>query len=188
MPMCDMYIPEAALDADAENALVRGVSDLLVQHEVRRMDGEMRDPEAAAAALERAKSIAWMFVHRNETWVAGEMPDAPYYKFEVSIPEGIVDDEYRESVATDITSVVAEAEGARAEDGNWPHVAARVWVFTYEVPDGSWGAAGQSMRLGQIVDYVSLGMGDRAEQRFADTRRAAAIATVALAEGERVIA
>lgn len=185
MPMCDMYIPKDALDAEAERTLIHAVSQLLARHEVRRIVDLMQD-DRVEASTERANSIAWMFVHRAETYVAGRATEAPYYKFEVSIPEGVADDEYRTSIAGDITDAVAEAEGTKAEKAGWLHIAARVWVFTYEVPDGSWGAAAQPMRLRQIVDYVAPGLGEPAEKRWAGVRRDEARALVALA-GERPV-
>lgn len=178
MPMCDAYIPTGALEPDAERVLVGRVTDLLVKHEVRRIVDLLDDPEKVEASHKRAKSIAWTFVHRADTYVAGERPEAPHYKFLISIPEGQIDDAFRDAVVPEIVDAVAEAEG-----GTWPHPAFRVWVFTHEVPDGAWGGAGQTMRLRQIVDVVAPGMGQVAEARFDRTRREAALATVALAEG-----
>lgn len=183
MPMCDIYIPEGALPTEAERALVKRVSDILVGHETRRMADAMADPAEVEASRERASSIAWMFVHRTETYVAGESTEVPYYKFEVTIPEGLIDDVFRDSIVSDLTRAVAEAEG-----GKWRHVSQRVWVFTYQVPDGSWGGAGRTMHLRDIVDFVAPGMGEFAEQRFAGARRDAATATVALAENHKATA
>jgi phenylpyruvate tautomerase PptA (4-oxalocrotonate tautomerase family) len=177
MPMCDIYIPEGALRTEAESALVKRVSDILVRHEMRRMADATADPAEVEASRERASSIAWMFIHRTETYVAGESAEAPYYKFEVTIPEGLIDDVFRDSIVSDLTRAVADAEG-----GKWRHVSQRVWVFTYQVPDGSWGSAGRTMRLRDIVDFVAPGNGEFAEQRFAEVRRAAATAAFALAE------
>ena len=165
MPMCDIYIPEGALERGAEKALVKEVSDLLVTHEMRRITDLIDDPTEIQA------------VHHNETYVAGEIPEAPHYKFEVTIPEGMIDDVFRDSIAADLTRAVAQAEG-----GKWRHVAARVWVFTYEVPDGSWGGGGRTIHIGQTADYVAPGTGEFAAQRLAAVQRDAAAATLALVE------
>ncbi|MGD0699046.1 MAG: hypothetical protein ABSA02_04090 [Trebonia sp.] len=175
--MCDIYIPAGALPPDAEKELVKRVSEILVGHEMRRMADSTADPAELAASREHASSIAWMFVHRTETYVAGEMIEEPRYKFEVAIPEGLIDDVFRDSIVSDLTRAVADAES-----GKWRHVSRRVWVFTYEVPDGSWGGGGRTMHLRDIVDFVAPGRGAFAEQRFADARRQAAAATLALAE------
>jgi phenylpyruvate tautomerase PptA (4-oxalocrotonate tautomerase family) len=180
MPMIDAFIPEGALPPDGEKQLVRKVTDLMVGHELRRIVDLMDDPADARTSYERASQVAWLFVHRTDTYVAGEVPPAPFYKFHISVPEGQADDQFRDSIVPDVTTAVAAAEG-----GRWPYVASRVWVVTYEVPDGSWGAGGRPNHLGRIVDFVAPGLGELAERRFAHKRRDAARATVELAESER---
>ena len=50
----------------------------------------------------------------------------------------------------------------RAENGSHPYDANRVWVFTNEIPDGTWGGAGRINTLAEIVGYV---MGDAEKGR-----------------------
>lgn len=176
MPMCDAFIPTGALGPDAEHALVRRVTDLLVEHELRRITDLLDDPEAVKASQDRARAIAWTFVHRTDVYVAGEVPETPYYKFHVSIPQGQIDDVFREGIVRAITEAVREVEA-----GQWAAIEARVWVLTYEVPDGNWGGGGTSVRLRQIVDYVAPGLGEVAEERWAGVRVEQARTTVALA-------
>lgn len=178
MPMIDAFIPDGALEREAEQELMREVTDLMVGHELRRIVDLMDDPAEAQASHERATQIAWAFVHRTETYVAGKIASAPYYKFHISIPEGQIDERFLESVVPDVTRAVQQAEG-----GKWPLVEARVWVLTYEVPDGHWGAGGRSMHLRNIVDFVAPATGEQAEARFAAKRRDAARSTLALADG-----
>ncbi|HEY4019758.1 MAG TPA: hypothetical protein VGM75_13770, partial [Pseudonocardiaceae bacterium] len=78
------------------------------------------------ASIERARSIAWMFVH-------------------VAIPEGKIDDQLISAINRDILEAVAEAEADR-----WKHLEARVWVHTREIKDGTWGAAGRPFTLENI--------------------------------------
>ena len=59
MPMCDAYIPKDALSAEAERKLLSRVTDLLLEH------------EGADPSNEQVRSIAWLFVHRPEIYVAG---------------------------------------------------------------------------------------------------------------------
>ena len=50
----------------------------------------------------------------------------------------------------DVTDAVLRAENnAHSYDPN------RVWVFTNEIPDGTWGGAGRINRLADIVGYVT---------------------------------
>lgn len=185
MPMCDIHLPQGVLAAETEQALVRRVSELLVDHELRRIRELMHDDGEVAASRERAAMISWMFVHRPEVYVAHEPAGAPHYKLDVRIPEGVVDDTFRESIARDILAALTDAESADGHDRDgWPPVALRAWVFVYEVPDGAWGAAGRFVHLAQIIDFVAPGWGENAEERWAGVRRQEARALVALA-GER---
>jgi hypothetical protein len=58
MPMLDAYIPEGALSPSAERELVAKVTDLLLEH------------EGVDPSNERARPLAWVFVHRPQVYVA----------------------------------------------------------------------------------------------------------------------
>lgn len=154
MPMLDAYIPTGALSPVAERALISLLTDLLLRH------------EGADPADPRARAIAWVFLHRPaEVFVAGEQAAEPRYRFIASVPEGQFDDERRAAIVRDITNAVLQAEnGAHPSDAN------RVWVFTNEIPDGTWGGAGRINTLADIVGYV---VGDPEKGRaYADRRLA----------------
>ena len=176
MPMCDIFIPTGALLPEAEQKLVARVSELLVDHELRRITDLMDDPESVKASRERAGSIAWMFVHRTDTYLAGRPIEAPHYKFVVSIPEGTIDDRFAPAINRDIFAALVEAEG-----GKWPKPEQRVWVHIHEVLDGRWGAGGRVAPLKWVVDYVAPGLGDAAVARFEAKRKSDAEGLVALA-------
>jgi phenylpyruvate tautomerase PptA (4-oxalocrotonate tautomerase family) len=159
MPMCDAYIPKDALPADAERELLSRVTDLLLEH------------EGADPSNEQVRSIAWLFVHRPEVYVAGAPAEAPHYKFVCQVPEGQYNEQRREAVTADITQAVAEVEA-----GRWPNPQARVWVFSWEVPDGTWGGLGKIVRLPDIVGFVSPQGREAAEERLAARRRSEAAA------------
>src|ERR1700677_560379 len=176
--MCDAYIPMDALPADAEREMLSRISDLLIQHELRRMLDLVDDVEAST---KRARSIAWLSVLRHEAYVASAPAQAPHYKCGVSVPEGQADDEFRISVTRDITQAVADAEG-----GRWPHPEFRVWLFTWEVQDGTWGSMGRIIRLGDVIDFVAPQLREQAVQRLADRRRDDARTVLAAAGVETV--
>jgi phenylpyruvate tautomerase PptA (4-oxalocrotonate tautomerase family) len=165
--MCDIYIPQNALDPEAERALVARVTDLLVYHELRRIVDLADDPGEIKVMVDRARSIAWTFVHRADTYVAGTPIEAPHYKFVVSIPQGQIDDAFIPAANKEILAAVADAE-----HDAWPHPERRVWVFVHEILDGTWGAGGTQLHLEQIVDFVAPGWGKIAEQRWENKRRA----------------
>lgn len=185
MPMCDLFIQEGALEPDAERRLVARVSDLLVEHEMRRIVDLVADSAAVQASTDRAQSIAWMFVHRTDTYVAAqrvgpEAPRGPVYKFVVSIPEGQIDDVFIPAVNRDILTALVEAE-----DGRWARPELRMWVFVHEIKDGTWGAAGFPMTLEGIIDYVSPGLGKLAVERWQDRQDAAAAAQLERAQAHQ---
>lgn len=147
MPMLDAYIPEGALSVDSERGLVSRLTDILLR------------AEGADPSHERARAIAWVFLHRVETvYVAGEPAAEPRYRIVASVPEGQFDDRGREELVAEVTAAVLEAEGATGPDD-----AMRVWVFAHEVPDGQWGAAGRIQRLADIAAYVMGSTADGAE-------------------------
>jgi len=138
MPMLDAYIPAGALSPVAERALISQLTDLLLRH------------EGADPADPRARAIAWVFLHRPaEVFVAGESVAEPRYRFIASVPEGQFDDERRAAIVRDVTDAAL-----RAENGSHPYDPNRVWVFTNEIPDGTWGGAGRINTLADIVGYV----------------------------------
>jgi phenylpyruvate tautomerase PptA (4-oxalocrotonate tautomerase family) len=175
--MCDAYIPKDALPADVEGELISRVTELLVEHELRRTIDLVKDPEAVEASRKRAAGIARVFVHRPEVYVAGTLHEAPNYKFECRVPEGQADDQFRAAAMRDITQAVVDAEG-----GKWPHPESRVWVFTWEVPEGTWGAMGQAIGLKDVIGWVAPELSDHADERLAARRREEARAIIEAAE------
>jgi phenylpyruvate tautomerase PptA (4-oxalocrotonate tautomerase family) len=157
MPMLDAYIPEGALSAEAEKALLAQLTDILIRN-------EGADPTNAAV-----RSIAWVFLHRPAAvFVAGEPADEPRYRMIASVPEGQFDEQRRQSMVREVTEAVLDAEnGAHDRDPM------RVWVFASEIPDGTWGAIG---RINTLADIAGYAMGDAdkgrqyAERRLAERR------------------
>jgi phenylpyruvate tautomerase PptA (4-oxalocrotonate tautomerase family) len=156
MPMCDAYIPDQALSRDAERQLLAKITDLLLEH------------EGARPTNARARALAWVFVHRHEMYVGGQPAQAPHYRFVCHVPEGQYNDERRAAVTAAMTQAVLEAE-----DGSWPEPEQRVWVFTYEVKDGTWGGlGGRILRLPDIYERVVGEKGRQlAEEVLAARRR-----------------
>ncbi len=154
MPMLDAYIPQGALAPDAERELLAQLTDILLTH-------EGADPTDPAA-----RSIAKLWLHRPEVLcVAGEPPEFPHYRIVASVPEGQFDDERRAAMVAAVTDAVLDAEQDR-----YPRDAARVWVFAFEIPDGTWGARGRIHRLADIAGFV---LGDAEQGRtYAESRLA----------------
>jgi phenylpyruvate tautomerase PptA (4-oxalocrotonate tautomerase family) len=180
MPMCDAYIPAGALPADAEREMLFRVSEILIHHEMRRTV-DLVEGLDVNASTEAARSIGWISVLRHEPYVASAPAQVPYYKFVVHVPEGQADDELRAAVTRDITQAVVDAEA-----GKWPSPELRVWVLTWEVPDGTWGAAGHVAHLGDVVAYLAPELSEPAIARLAARRRDQARTLLAAAGVEPV--
>jgi phenylpyruvate tautomerase PptA (4-oxalocrotonate tautomerase family) len=155
MPMLDAYIPTGALSAGAEEKLLRELTDILIVN------------EGADPTNPQVRSIAWLFVHRPaQVYVAGSPAVAPRYRFVASVPEGQYDEQRRQAMVSDITAAVLDAEGG-AHDRD----PSRVWVFTPEVQDGTWGALGGIVTLADIATFAT---GDAEHgRRYAEERLAA---------------
>jgi len=139
MPMLDAFIPDGALSAAAEQALLAQLTDILLRNE----GADPTDP--------RTRSIAWVFLHRPAAvFVAGQPATEPRYRFIASVPQGQFDDERRAAMVAEVTEAVLAAEG-----GAYPADPQRVWVFPNEIPDGTWGAGGRVNTLADIVGYVT---------------------------------
>ena len=175
MPMCDAYIPVGALKPEAERKLVARITDILVTHEMRRFE-DLMPLDTVQASHERASSIAWVFVHRTETYVAGLPTEVPIYKFEVTIPEGMIDDVFVPVLNRDLFAALKDAEGGRHLG-----LGQRVWTFVREVPNGTWGAGDRTVTVGNIADFVSPGLGKAADERWAAKQKTDAAALVATA-------
>jgi phenylpyruvate tautomerase PptA (4-oxalocrotonate tautomerase family) len=162
MPMLDAYIPEGALAPDAEEKLLAELTDLLLIN------------EGADPTNPQVRSIAWLFVHRPEAvFVAGSRATAPRYRFIASVPEGQYDAERRQAMVHDVTEAVLDAER-----GAYDRDPMRVWVFTPEIPDGTWGGGGGVVTLADIATFATGDpeQGKRyAEERLAGRRVAAAV-------------
>ena len=152
MPMLDVTIAEGALSAEAEQQLLARLTDVLLEHE----GADPTDP--------KARSIAWVILHRPAAiFVAGIPEQEPHYRVVASVPEGQLDDVRRQAMVAAVTEAVLDAEaGVRPRDPN------RVWVFPTQVPEGTWGAGGRVVGLEDIAAFV-IGDGDKA-RRYAQSR------------------
>lgn len=150
MPMLDAYIPHGALSAPAEEQLLADLTDVLIANE----GADPRNPQV--------RSIAWLFVHRPEAvYVAGARASAPHYRFIASVPEGQYNPDRREAMVRTITDAVLDAES-----GAYERDPARVWVFTPEVAEGTWGGMG---RIVTLADIAAFATGDpELGRRYAD--------------------
>jgi phenylpyruvate tautomerase PptA (4-oxalocrotonate tautomerase family) len=161
MPMIDVTIPEGALKPEAEDRLIKELTDILIAHEGFDVGNKV------------AQSVTVVFLHRPAAvYVAGQRSPTPRYRIVPSVPEGQYTDAARKSLVKAVTEAVARADGGKYED-----VAPLVWVFPTEVPDGQWGSRGVIRPLPDIQAFIA-GVEQRTvgEQRLARRRRQKALA------------
>lgn len=152
MPMLDAYIPEGALEPAAEQKLLERLTEILIAC-------EGGDPANAFT-----RSIAWVFLHRPAAvTVGGQVPGEPRYRIAASVPEGQLNDTRRARMVGAVTEAVLAAE----PEGR-PRDPSRVWVFTHQVPEGTWGGAGKIFRL---ADIATMALGGDREAGAAHARR-----------------
>jgi phenylpyruvate tautomerase PptA (4-oxalocrotonate tautomerase family) len=169
--MIDAFIPQGALEPEAEARLIKEVTEILLRHE------KDIDP-----ANERVQAVSVLFLHRPQVYAAGVPVHRTRYRFIPSVPEGQYEnDEVLASLVKEVTEAVVRAEGGTFED-----VAPRVWVFPNEVADGGWGGRGVIRRLPDILGYFSgPAAADAAKLRLARRRKYRAVAMLqALLSGE----
>jgi hypothetical protein len=140
--MLDLFVPEGVLAEHREKELVTKLTDILLLW-------EGPDP-----ANEYARSIAYVLVHRPAlVFVGGSTATCRATRSSPRCPRASFDDRRRTGLVKEIPEAVLDAEdGAKTGD------VFRVWAFTHEAPDGSWGGGGRIFRL---ADH----RGVRAERR-----------------------
>jgi len=139
MPMLDVYIPDGALQPEAEAALMNRITEILIRH-----DG--LDPSDPVA-----RSACWVFLHRPAgVYVAGAPTETPRYKVVPSVAEGQLNDQTRAGLTADVTEAILDAE-----NGAWRRDPGRVWVFPTDVPEGHWGSRGRILPLATILALLT---------------------------------
>ena len=135
MPKLDLTIPEDVLEPDAKRELTRELGATLLRWE-------------GAPDTEFFRSITWAHLHELPA-EAIQTPDGtaePHAVLEITVPEGALSERRKAGIVEDATKLVLDAT-------DWgPEAGVRVWVLIHEVPDGSWGAAGQVVRFAQLRD------------------------------------
>jgi phenylpyruvate tautomerase PptA (4-oxalocrotonate tautomerase family) len=133
--MLDVYIPDGALQAGTEAALLNRLTEIVIRYE----GFDPADPVV--------RSVSWLFLHRPAAvHVGGSPADAPHYKVVASVPEGQFDEKARAGVIAEVTEAILDAE-----NGAWPRDAGRIWVFPTDIPEGHWGGHGQATPLAVIL-------------------------------------
>jgi phenylpyruvate tautomerase PptA (4-oxalocrotonate tautomerase family) len=133
MPKLDLTIPADVLSDKSRQELPREMGAALL-----RWEGA---PDTAFF-----RSITWAHLRELPT-EAIQTPDGvaePHAVVDVTVPDGALSERRKAGLVEEVTKLVLEATGWGDDAGM------RVWVLVHEIPEGSWGAAGQIVRFEQL--------------------------------------
>jgi phenylpyruvate tautomerase PptA (4-oxalocrotonate tautomerase family) len=88
---------------------------------------------------------------------------------EMYVPEGVLDDETKQTLHNNVSRQVLEAEGATYDQS--PLAQAITWMLIHEVPEGSWSVGSQVQSRGdepRVLTRVSMPHGSLNDERRAD--------------------
>jgi phenylpyruvate tautomerase PptA (4-oxalocrotonate tautomerase family) len=151
VPLIEMFVPEATLDARQKAGLHR-----LVGRQVTEVEGGSGDSD-----IERA--ITWTFVTEcsGASWAVGGEPvtsdGVVRFFVRVSVPHGSMNDEKRTALAARVNAAIAEAVG-------WTPGPLDMICVIDEIPPNAWSGGGIVANWPDIMRMI-----DRDENVFAFT-------------------
>ena len=146
MPVLQVYFPAGSLTDGSKAALAHRLTDVLLT-----MEGGAKTDGGRAFA-----TVLFTEVPTSDWWVGGSTDStyvAPPGKFlvRVSVPEGYMNNSHKSDVHSAVNAAICDVVGDRS-----PNQGANVLVVIDEVPEGNWGARGQTISLAMIADSVGL--------------------------------
>lgn len=136
MPLIELTAPAGALTDEGRGTVQRELAETLLRWE-------------GAPDTELFRSIAWTYLHELPDGAQATAADTePRFRVDVTVPEGTLDDERREGLVGDVTSLVLRAAGLTDDE------AMRVWVLVHEQADGTWGAGGRIVRYSDLMEVA----------------------------------
>jgi phenylpyruvate tautomerase PptA (4-oxalocrotonate tautomerase family) len=154
MPVLQVYYPQGSLQGERKAALARRLTDVLLM-----MEGGAETQGGLAFA-----TVLFTQIAEADWWVGGRTDTtyvAPPGKFlvRVSVPEGYMNKTHKTEVHVAVNAAIIDIVGSPGD----PHQGANVLVIIDEIPEGNWGAGGQTISLAMIADTVGLA---KAGERF----------------------
>jgi phenylpyruvate tautomerase PptA (4-oxalocrotonate tautomerase family) len=153
MPVLQVHFPAGSLIEERKATLAQRLTDVLLT-----MEGGAKTRAGRAFA-----TVLFTEVPKSDWWVGGSTDStyvAPPGKFlvRVSVPEGYMNNSHKSDVHSAVNAAICDVAG----DGS-PNQGANVLVIIDEVPEGNWGARGQTISLAMIADAVGLA---KSSERF----------------------
>ncbi|MFE0019688.1 4-oxalocrotonate tautomerase family protein [Amycolatopsis sp. NPDC059021] len=134
MPLIDITVPAGALGDAAAKSLPDELATILLRWE-------------GAPDTEFFREITWVYLHEipeGGLAVGGRPGGAPRYRVDITVPEGALSQRRKDGLVADVHAAVTAAAGLD------PAQALHVWTLIREVPEGNWGAAGQTIRFADL--------------------------------------
>jgi phenylpyruvate tautomerase PptA (4-oxalocrotonate tautomerase family) len=134
MPKLDLTIPADLLSPEDGRELTRELGGTLLRWE-------------GAPDTEFFRSITWGHLHElpSDAIQTPDGPAEPHAVLEITVPDGALSERRKAGLVEDATKLILDATGWEGDDAG-----IRVWVLVHEVPEGSWGAAGQIVHFEQL--------------------------------------
>ncbi len=141
MPLIDLTIPEGSISTERSAALLDELATTLLHWE-------------GAPDTEFFRSITWAYLHEipaNRVAVGGRPGGTPRFRVDITVPEGALSQRRKDGLIAGVHSAVVAAAGLDANSAEALHV----FTLIREVPEGSWGAAGQAVQFENLKAAAS---------------------------------
>jgi phenylpyruvate tautomerase PptA (4-oxalocrotonate tautomerase family) len=132
MPLIDVTYPAGALTDDARDTLADELTTAILRAERAPEEGFFR-------------TVTWVKVNElPHVYTSGRPAEQPVFEVIATTPEGALSDRRREEFVVAATDAVKQAAGIPDDQ------LLRIFVIHREVPEGSWGAGGQTVRFAAL--------------------------------------
>jgi len=142
MPYIYVNVPRGMLDENEKTRLKKEITETVL-----RIEG--------APDTQEAKSISFMIFNEIDEggWsIGGKDTDAPRYIVNLSLPAGVLNDEGKNEMVTEIHKMFTTFPAFNHSSFN----PMQAWVVINDVVDGNWGFAGKIFRLEDIAEFVGV--------------------------------
>jgi phenylpyruvate tautomerase PptA (4-oxalocrotonate tautomerase family) len=147
MPIIQLQHPAGSLDTSRKAELAQRLTDVLLT-----MEGGARTQGGQAFA-----TVVFTEVPTGDWWTGGKTDSTfvqPPGQFiaRVSIPEGYMNQAHKSEVHRLVNDAIVQTMGGPRSERQ----GASILVIIEEVPEGNWGARGQTISLASIAETVGL--------------------------------
>lgn len=135
MPMLEVTAPQGALDRPKRETLIKLATEALLTRV-----GAPLDHHASISTWSYYREVPDELVN-----IGRANAEKPTFKFEITTPEGVLNDNSRAGLVADIAAIVKKVVAEPESD-------CKHWVLLQEVKDGCWGADGRIFTLADIPE------------------------------------